>query len=88
MLRRYNMNNLELDTIIKAYDFEPMPERDDCYIIGNIKEVRFNSYVIEVLEDSWDGTGRVGQEIIVPKPEYMMHDFEGRISVMNEETLH
>ncbi len=41
--------------------------------------------------DSWSEDrdySRVGEEIIVPKPKYMMNDFEDRITVAEEHILH
>jgi hypothetical protein len=86
-----NVNDLTIETVIKAYDFEPMATREELYVIGVITEVRVNSYVIDVLVDSWSEDrdySRVGEEVIVPKPKYMMHDFKDRITVAEEHTLH
>ncbi len=86
-----DVNELTIETVIKAYDFEPMATREELYVIGVITEVRVNSYVIDVLVDSWSEDrdySRVGEEIIVPKPKYMMNDFEDRITVAEEHTLH
>jgi len=86
-----DVNELTVETIIKAYDFEPMSTREELYVIGVITEVRVNSYVIDVFEDSWSEDrdySRVGEEIIVPKPKYMIRDFKDRIIVAEEHTLH
>jgi|SaaInlStandDraft_2_1057019.scaffolds.fasta_scaffold195731_1 hypothetical protein len=86
-----DVNDLYIDTVIKSYDFDPLTSSEELYVIGVITEVRTNSYVIEVLEDSWSedkGHSRVGEENIVPKPKYMMRDFKNRIVIAEEYTLH
>ena len=70
-------------TTIKAFDFEPAPDRTDRYVTGPITRVETRDgakfYVIECKEDGALGlkTARVGLEVYVPMEMFM--DFHNRV---------
>ena len=77
-------NVAQVGDTIRAYDFKPMLNRDDCFVEGVVKRVDnkgFECYVIEVTKDSWsegDDVGRVGQEVLVPFQVSFM-EYDGRV---------
>jgi hypothetical protein len=68
------MTRVELNDIIRSYDFKPMVGRDDCFVEGKviernaIAECGYNAYKIEVTKDSWkdESYSRVGEIVFVP----------------------
>jgi hypothetical protein len=77
-------NIAKVGDTIRAYDFKPMINRDDCFVEGRVKKVDnkgFDCYIIEVTKDSWaegDDKGRVGQEVLVPF-EVSFMEYDGRV---------
>lgn len=85
----FKHEGFKVGQIIKAYDFEPMPDRGDCYIEGRIKEVHsdptsyseYAHYVVEVTKRVFDGaevSRRVGEEALVPME--TLFDYDGRVT--------
>ena len=82
---------IAIGTIIKAYDFEPMPGRTDRFVVGTIIDLEApdgceyaSFYHIICDKDSSFGPGysRVGIDIYVPME--MGMDFDGRIVEMSQ----
>lgn len=69
---------IEVNDVIRSYDFKPMYGRPDCFVEGRVlgftNETGYNSIKIRVLVDEFDGkrfeeTGRgsrVGEIVMVP----------------------
>ena len=78
-------NTAEIGDVIKAFDFQPMPDRGNCYITGKvidkgITEHGFAAYTVEVTGQMWDGkpTDRqVGETMFVPFETSMEDRFPG-----------
>ena len=74
-------NTAEIGDVIKAFDFEPMPGRGNCYVVGTVvsKGLTPNGYAaygIEVTSRMWDGKMSIsgtGDMVYVPF-ETMMED--------------
>lgn len=78
---------------IKAFDFEPMADRGDCFIEGKIVQVftegnqrnPFAHYVVQVTRDVFEGTEqqdehtRIGKTYAIPM-ELSFMEYDGRIS--------
>lgn len=72
--------------IIKAYDFMPMPDRPDSYIVGKIVDDynvqhHFHAYKVEIIEQVWAGENdysEVGGPAWIPH-QVMFMEFDGRI---------
>jgi hypothetical protein len=86
-------NTANLTDIIKAYDFEPMPDRPDSYVMGPVlqkgpiyapitkdgpKVYICDGYTIMCTHDSCGN--RVGEEVFVPF-EMGFTDFDNRVEV-------
>lgn len=79
----------QVGDIIRAYDFPPVFDREDCYIIVRIdriaddfSEVPFKAYVGEVLRDTCHERG--GETAYVPM-EVGFIEFDERISLVSGE---
>ena len=76
-------NVAEVGDKIKAFDFEPMDERRDRYLIGEViekghfEEFHADMFKVKVVKDEALNGRRVGKDIYVPFE--MMFDFEGRV---------
>ena len=80
----------KIGDVIKAYDFEPMPEKfkdryPDRYIIGRVIDKgmlndAYAAYTVEVIETS-KGDSRVGKTVYVPFETSM--DFENRVVLVD-----
>lgn len=88
MAKTYKYSGFTVGQTIRAYDFEPLEGRPDCYVEGTVLEVNDTSpygtagyahYVIDCAIDSvwWHGV-RIGQKILVPMESMM--DWDGRIT--------
>lgn len=70
--------------VIRAYDFKPMVNREDCFVEGVVTGVDnkgYGCFVIIVTRDSWsdaEDAGRVGQEVMVPF-EVSFMEYDGRV---------
>ena len=73
-------NTAEIGDVIKAFDFQPMPGRGNCYITGKVLEKgifnQYAAYKIEVTGQMWDGkpTDRAVGEIFYVPFETSMED--------------
>ena len=69
---------------IRAYDFEPLPGRIDCFVEGVVQrtssEYGYKSFVIICEVDSV-GLSRIGKEVFVPM-EVSMFEYDSRITVI------
>jgi hypothetical protein len=78
-------NSARIGDSIRAFDFMPMPGRDDCYIEGTIVDINhdagFKAFVIECTNDTFQS--RVGQTIFVPMQVSFM-EYEGRVVKLND----
>lgn len=84
MLKYENVANIG-DTI-KAFDFEPMPGREDAYLIGKViakgtTEYGYDAYTVEVVK-SPGYEKRVGITMYVPFESFM--DYEGRVTLFKK----
>ena len=67
-------NRFAVGTTIRAYEFQPMAGRNDCYHEGKIvdacnREHGYDAYLIEVTRHVFDGqpeSFRAGLQVIVP----------------------
>ena len=77
---------------IRAYDFEPLPDRPDSYIEGIIKEVKDNLYIVHVTHDT-DSERRTERnyefnfryEVHVPK-QVLFSEHENRVKRISFST--
>jgi hypothetical protein len=88
----------EVNDIIKAFDWEPYPSRDDSFLIGKViskgpcsrREDGMDIYIcdgytVEVTNDSDtdEGFTRIGSTVYVPFEAF--HDFEGRVKLLGRK---
>ena len=67
-------NKFNTGDIIRAYEFQPMAGRNDCYHEGRVVEVNnrehgYSAYLIEVTRHVFDGqpeSFRAGLQVVVP----------------------
>jgi Mg2+/Co2+ transporter CorB len=70
-------NTANINDTIKAFDFKPMPDRPDSFIVGKVIEkgdvihpefnvVMFKGYTIEITESSNKNDSRIGDIGYVP----------------------
>ena len=72
--------------IIRAYDFNPMVGREDCFIEGQVLDAHntdngYQAYKILVTKDSWsdaEDKGRLGIVMFVPWT-VSFSEFQGRV---------
>lgn len=81
----------EVGDIIKAFDFEPIPGREDVYLVGKVIAkgdvgVDYHAYLVECIYDSWVTArdsdpkhSRVGRRIYVPF-ELSLCDHDNRVT--------
>jgi hypothetical protein len=84
-----NLPAIEVGDLIKAFDFEPMEGRPDCYVVGIVKEIgwirnEYIGYTIDCVYDTMDKvTGvecsRVGRTVYVPVQMSFM-EYDGRVT--------
>jgi hypothetical protein len=72
------VEKIEINDIIRSYDFKPMYGRPDCFVEGRVigftDETGYDSIKIRVLVDEFDGKrfeeigrgNRVGEIVMVP----------------------
>jgi hypothetical protein len=90
VIKELNMQ-VELNDVIRSYDFKPMVGRNDCFVEGKVidrnavRECGYNAYKIEVSRDFYDGENqpagelsRVGKTVFVPWRVSFM-EYQGRI---------
>ena len=77
-------NVAKVGDYIRAYDFKPMKDREDCFIEGTVVKIDnkgFDCFVVKCEKDSWSDSeckGRVGQDIFVPF-EVSFLEYDGRV---------
>lgn len=74
--------------LIKAFEFEPIPGRDDKYVIGAIDRIEEHCYVIKgetIIKDTAFDTARMKEGVEIRVPFKTMFDYEGRIVALTEE---
>jgi len=83
---------VQVKDIIRAYDFKPMVNREDCFVEGEVieqnavAECRYNAYKIRVTRDVFDGKEfterrngcRVGEIVFIPWRVSFM-EYQGRV---------
>lgn len=80
--------------VIKAYDFQPMEGRPECYLIGKViskgrcyQEIEGSRYYlcdgydVEIIDSDLDSLERVGTKAIVPF-EVDFLEWDGRVAVV------
>ena len=90
------MLQVELNDVIRAFDFKPMVGRADCYVEGvviernAIAECGYNAYKIKVTKDVFSGEeqpfgeySRKDQVVFVPYKVSFM-EFAGRIMNLSQ----
>lgn len=85
-----NENIAKVGDFIRAYDFKPMINRNDCFVEGIVEQVNctepgYKCYKITVVTDVFDGkkrkgvkTSRIGKMVFVPYQVSFM-EYPGRI---------
>jgi hypothetical protein len=74
--------------LIKAFEFEPIPGREDKYVIGAIDRIEEYGYVIKgetIIKDTVYGTARMNENVTVRVPFKTRFDYPGRIVAMTED---
>jgi len=74
--------------LIKAYEFEPIPGRDDKYVIGAIDRIEEFAYVIKgetIIKDTAFDTARMKEGVEIRVPFRTMFDYEGRVTALSED---
>jgi len=86
-----NATKIEVGDLIRAYDFEPMEGRPDCYVVGIVKEIgwvnnEYIGYTIECVYDTMFAVAgvdsicsRVGRKVFVPV-QLMIMEYDGRVT--------
>ena len=72
--------------IIKAFDFEPMADRPDSFVVGTvvskngIADVGYHAYKIEVLKHSREYEDMVGETVYVPFEVFGGSEHDNRVT--------
>jgi len=84
-------DKVEICQRVRAFDFQPMKGREDCYIEGRVTGISIDNgvkaFVVRCSKDSWDeldGGGkfsRVGHAVLVPM-EVAFMEYDNRIVVL------
>jgi hypothetical protein len=81
---------IEINDVIRSYDFKPMYGRSDCFVEGRVlgftNETGYDSIKIRVLVDEFDGKrfeevgrgSRVGEIVMVPR-QVSFGEYPGRV---------
>lgn len=80
--------NVQTGDLIKAFEFEPIPGREDRYVIGAIDRIEEHAYIINgstIIKDTCYGTARMNENVNVRVPFRTMHDYDGRVTALTEE---
>lgn len=76
---------IALGAVIRSYDFEPMPDRGDCYLEGRVFKIENGRAHFVVLREVFAGrpaSDRVGTLTKTPLPGRLLPDWQGRVSVI------
>lgn len=74
--------------LIKSFEFEPIPGREDKYVIGAIDHIEEHYYVIKgetIIKDTVYGNSRMNENVTVRVPKKTRLDFDGRIVALTED---
>jgi hypothetical protein len=78
-----NLPAIEVGDLIKAFDFEPMEGRPDCYVVGIVKDIGWirNEYIGYTIDCVYDtmASSRVGRTVYVPVQMSFM-EYDGRVT--------
>ena len=75
---------VQVQDVIRSYDFKPMVGREDCFVEGEVLELTnecgYDAYKIVVTKDSWSDAkySRVGEIVMVPL-RVSFSEYAGRI---------
>ena len=81
------MLNVKVGDLIKAFEFEPMSDRPDRFVIGAIDRIEEHHYVIKgetIIKDTCYGEARMQEGVEVRVPFKTLFDYEGRIVALSE----
>ena len=82
------LNNVRVGDLIRAYEFEPIPGRDDKYLVGAIDSIDDYGYVINgstIIKDTAYGTSRMHENVNVRVPFRTAFDYDGRVTALTEQ---
>lgn len=90
MKRNVDNPKIEVGDLIKAYDFEPIKSRVECYVVGIVKEIgwvndQYIGYTIDCVYDTMPKAAgvpecsRVGRTVYVPV-QLMVMEYDGRVT--------
>jgi len=80
--------NVQTGDLIKAFEFEPIPGREELYLIGAIDRIEEYGFVIKgetIIKDTVYNTARMNEGVEVRVPFRTMFDYEGRITALTEQ---
>lgn len=84
-------NTADINDTIKAFDFEPMEGRKDCFLVGKViakgqhPEANYKCYTVEVTAQSEDNIYEIGQTVYVPF-QAGFKDFDDRVQKIKTKT--
>lgn len=85
--KMFRIDNLKVGDLIRAYEFEPIPGRDDKYLVGAIDRIEEYGFVIKgetIIKDTAYNTARMNEGVEVRIPFRTMFDYDGRITALTE----
>ena len=90
-------NTAQIGDIIKAFDFQPMPDRDDYYLIGKVVDKgmikhpvhgfdMYYGYTVEIIGQNEDNGYTKGETAYVPyEIDFMEYDERVQLIVTEQE---
>lgn len=81
-----NLNSITIGAVIRAWDFEKIEGRQDCFVEGIVTEIAEDHYVMHVLKDTVHPVG-ARLEVHAPKEDRLMLDFDNRIEMVAASAL-
>jgi len=81
------MLNVKVGDLIKAFEFEPMSDRPDRFLIGAIDRIEEHHYVIKgetIIKDTCYNEARMKEGVEVRVPFKTLFDYPGRIVALSE----
>ena len=82
------LDNVQTGDLIKAYEFEPIPGREEMFLIGAIDRIEEFAYVIKgetIIKDTVYNTARMHEGVEVRVPFRTMMDYDGRVTALTEQ---
>lgn len=73
--------------LIKAFEFEPMSDRPDRFVIGAVDRVEEFYYVIKgetIIKDTCYGTARMHEGVEIRVPKRCRLEYAGRITQLTD----